>query len=79
MPLCNLVSIGWGGGEGNFKISWGIFPPQMALLTKQAASDRQQNVGWQGLLQVSTWHDCSYIAGIPLLLMVDCEACPCSL
>ena len=28
-------------------------------------SYRQNNVQWQGLLQVSTWHDCSYTAWIP--------------
>ena len=31
---------------------------------RQAASDKQQDVRW---LQVRAWHDCSYIAGIPLL------------
>ena len=36
-------------------------------VTRQAASDRQQSMWWQGLLQVCTWHDRSYIAGIPLL------------
>ena len=53
----------------------------MIALTRQAVSDRQQNVQWQGLLQVSSWHDRSYIAGIPLLahgLTVKLSPCPCS-
>ena len=50
-------------------------------MTRQAASDRQQNVRWWGLFQVSAWHDHSYIAGIPLLthgLTVKVSPCPCS-
>ena len=48
-------------------------------VTKQTASDRQQNVRWQGLFQVSAWHDRSYIAGILLLahgLTVKLSPCP---
>ena len=33
-------------------------------MTRQATSDRQQDVHW---LQVRAWHDRSYIAGILLL------------
>ena len=47
-------------------------------VTRQAASDRQQDVRW---LQVSAWHDSSYIAGIPLLthgLTVKLSPCQCS-
>ena len=45
---------------------------------RQAMSDRQQDVRW---LQVPAWHDCSYIAGIPLLahgLTVKLRPCQCS-
>ena len=50
-------------------------------MTRQAASDGEQNVWWWGLLQVSAWHDRSYIAGIPLLargLTMKLSPCPCS-
>ena len=48
-------------------------------VTRQATSDRQQDVRW---LQVRAWHDRSYIAGIPLLahgLTVKLSPCQCSL
>ena len=47
-------------------------------VTRQAASDRQQDERW---LQVRAWHDRSYIARIPLLahgLTVKLSPCPCS-
>ena len=47
-------------------------------LTRQAASDRKQDVRW---LQVRVWHDRSYIARILLLahgLTVKLSLCPCS-
>ena len=57
---------------------------------RQAVSDRQQNVWWRDLLEVSTWHDRSYITMIPLLAhgltvklthahvaIVVCHACLC--
>ena len=47
-------------------------------VTRQATSDRQQDVRW---LQVCAWHDRSYIAGIPLLahgLTVKLSPYPCS-
>ena len=50
-------------------------------MTRQAVSDREQNVRWWSLLQVSAWHVCSYIAGIPLLahgLTVKLSPCMCS-
>ena len=41
--------------------------------------DRHQNVQWPSLLQVSTWYDRSYTAGIPCWLMVWLwSQCPCS-
>ena len=47
-------------------------------VTRQATSDRQQDIHW---FQVRTWHDHSYIAGIPLLvhgLTVKLSPCQCS-
>ena len=47
-------------------------------VTRQAMSDRQQDVCW---LQVRAWHGRSYIAGIPLLahgLTVKLIPCQCS-
>ena len=37
-------------------------------VTRQAMSDRQQDVCW---LQVHAWHHHSYIAGIPLLAHIN--------